>query len=97
MYAARGFKFSDVYFGGGTPTVMMDELLSFLDFLKQNFNIRQISLETTPREVDKAALEELKKSGVNRLSIGVQSFDNDLIHAMGRMVGTGEEAVEKLK
>jgi coproporphyrinogen III oxidase-like Fe-S oxidoreductase len=97
MYAERGFRFSDVYFGGGTPTVMMDELLSFLDFLKKTFKIRQISLETTPREVDKSALEALKQAGVNRLSIGVQTFDNDLVRAMGRMVGTGEEAVEKLK
>jgi coproporphyrinogen III oxidase-like Fe-S oxidoreductase len=97
MYAARGFRFSDVYFGGGTPTVMMDELLSFLEFLKKQFKIRQISLETTPREVDAGILTALQQAGVNRLSIGVQSFDNDLIHAMGRMVGTGEEAVEKLK
>jgi menaquinone C8-methyltransferase len=97
MYAARGFKFSDVYFGGGTPTVIMDELLSFLDFLKKQFKINQISIETTPREVDGEILAALQKAGVNRLSIGVQSFDNDLVRAMGRLVGTGEEAVEKLK
>jgi coproporphyrinogen III oxidase-like Fe-S oxidoreductase len=42
-------------------------------------------------------LAALKKAGVNRLSIGVQSFDNDLLSAMGRLVGSGEEAVEKLK
>jgi menaquinone C8-methyltransferase len=97
FYIDRGFRFSDVYFGGGTPTVMMDELLDFLAFLKQHLTIRQISLETTHREVNKETLDALKKAGVNRLSIGVQSFDNDLLRAMGRMVGSGEEAIEKLK
>jgi coproporphyrinogen III oxidase-like Fe-S oxidoreductase len=97
FYLDRGFRFSDVYFGGGTPTVMMDELIDFLNFLKHHFNIKQISLETTHREVNKETLDVLKKAGVNRLSIGVQSFDNDLLRAMGRMVGSGEEAIEKLK
>jgi coproporphyrinogen III oxidase-like Fe-S oxidoreductase len=97
MYAEKGFRFSDVYFGGGTPTVMMDELESFLGFLKERFNIKQISLETTHREVNKKSLAALKQMGVNRLSIGVQSFDNDLLRAMGRMVGSGEEAIEKLR
>ncbi len=97
LYIERGFRFSDVYFGGGTPTVLMDELISFLDFLKKSFKIRQISLETTPREINKQVLEDLKKAGINRLSIGVQSFDNELIRTMGRLVGSGEEAIEKLK
>jgi coproporphyrinogen III oxidase-like Fe-S oxidoreductase len=97
LYIDHGFRFSDVYFGGGTPTVMMDELIDFLDFLKQHFNIKQISLETTHREVNKETLDTLRKAGVNRLSIGVQSFDNNLLRAMGRMVGSGEEAIEKLK
>jgi coproporphyrinogen III oxidase-like Fe-S oxidoreductase len=75
----------------------MDELLGFLDFLKKNFNVRQISMETTHREITPEVIVALKKAGVNRLSIGVQSLDNDLLKAMGRLVGSGEEAVEKLK
>ena len=97
LYAERGFRFSDFYFGGVTPTVLMDELLGFLDFLKKNFNVRQISMETTHREITPEVIVALKKAGVNRLSIGVQSLDNDLLKAMGRLVGSGEEAVEKLK
>lgn len=97
MYAARGFKFTDFYFGGGTPTVLMDELLLFIDFLKQNFNVRQISMETTQREITPEVIAALKKAGVNRLSIGVQSFNNDLLKDMGRLVGTGEEAIAALK
>ena len=75
----------------------MDELLGFIDFLKQHFNVKQISLETTQREINPEMIAALKKAGVNRLSIGVQSFDNDLLSAMGRLVGSGEEAIEKLK
>ena len=97
FYVDRGFRFSDFYFGGGTPTVLMDELLDFIDFLKKNFKVRQISMETTQREITPEVIAALKKAGVNRLSIGVQSFDNDLLKAMGRLVGTGEDAIEKLK
>ena len=93
----RGFRFSDFYFGGGTPTVLMDELLGFIDFLKQNFNVRQISMETTQHEINPEMISALKKAGVNRLSIGVQSFDNDLLRAMGRLEGSSEEVIEKLK
>ncbi|MDD5189756.1 MAG: coproporphyrinogen III oxidase family protein [Dehalococcoidales bacterium] len=96
MYIDRGFKFSDFYFGGGTPTVLMDELESFIGFLKANFKVKQISLETTHREINAETINALQKMGVNRLSIGVQSFNNDLLKEMGRTVGTGEEAREKL-
>ena len=97
FYIERGFRFSDFYFGGGTPTVLMDELLVFIDFLKKNFDVRRISMETTHREISPEVVAALKKAGVNRLSIGIQSFDNDLLRAMGRLVGSGEEAREKLK
>ena len=97
FYIDRGFRFSDFYFGGGTPTVLMDELLDFIDFLKKNFDVKRISMETTHREISAETIAALKKAGINRLSIGVQSFDNDLLRAMGRLVGSGEEAMEKLK
>ena len=96
LYLRRGFKFSDFYFGGGTPTVLMDELADFIDYLKANFEVKRISLETTPREVNRPNITALKAAGINRLSIGVQSFDDDTLKAMGRPFGTGEEAKEKL-
>ena len=97
FYIDRGFKFSDFYFGGGTPTILMEELAGFMDFLRANFKVRQISLETTHREIDAPTIAALKKMGVNRLSIGIQSFDNELLKAMGRLVGSAEDAIEKLK
>ena len=64
----------------------MDKLLDFIAFLKKNFKVRQISMETTQREINPEVIAALKKAGVNRLSIGVQSFDNELLQAMGRLV-----------
>ena len=97
LYATLGFKFNDFYFGGGTPTVLMDELSGFIDYLGSKFDIRRISLETTPRELTPETIDQLKHLGVNRLSIGVQSFDNSLLKAMGRTLFKGEDSIEKLK
>jgi len=91
LYIQKGFTFSDFYFGGGTPTILMDELECFIDYLKANFNVKRISLETTPREVSRENIARLKAAGVNRFSIGVQSFDDNIVKAMGRPFGPGED------
>ncbi len=96
LYIQRGFKFSDFYFGGGTPTIQMDELVGFIDYLKENFEVKRISLETTAREINQENIDLLKAAGINRLSIGVQSFDNDILRSMGRLSPNGEEMKEKL-
>ena len=95
MYIRRGFRFQNFYFGGGTPTVLMDELVTLIDYLRKNFTIKQISLETTPRELNWENITALKDAGINRLSIGVQSFDRDVLKSMGRPFSP-EDAKEKL-
>ena len=95
LYIEKGFTFSDFYFGGGTPTILMDELESFIDYLKVNFNVKRISLETTPREVTPENVSRLKAAGINRLSIGVQSFDDDIVKAMGRPFGPSKEMKQR--
>jgi len=97
MYAALGFKFNDFYFGGGTPTVLMDELADFIGYLRAKFQVKRISLETTPRELTAETIGQLQQLGINRLSVGVQSFDNGLLKAMGRTLFKGEDSIEKLK
>ena len=97
MYIGMGFKFSDFYFGGGTPTVLMDELEQFISYLRSKFEVRRISLETTPRELTPDTIDKLRQLGINRLSVGVQSFDNDLLKAMGRTLFKGEDSIEKLR
>jgi coproporphyrinogen III oxidase-like Fe-S oxidoreductase len=97
MYGALGFKFNDFYFGGGTPTVLMDELGDFIGYLRSKFEVKRISLETTPRELTPDTVGQLQQLGINRLSVGVQSFDNTLLKAMGRTLFKGEDSIEKLK
>ncbi|MFC1955765.1 coproporphyrinogen III oxidase family protein [Chloroflexota bacterium] len=96
LYIRMGFKFSYFYFGGGTPTVLMDELIGFINYLKEKFEVKQISLETTLSDITSDNIKLLKAAGINRLSIGVQSFNNDTLRDMGRVLCTGEEAKEKL-
>jgi coproporphyrinogen III oxidase-like Fe-S oxidoreductase len=96
LYQERGFSFNSAYFGGGTPTVLMDELLDFIGYLREQFDIRQISLETTPRELTETNLGLLKQAGINRLSIGVQSFDENVLKTMGRVNGPADEVKGRL-
>ncbi len=96
LYIQKGYQFSDFYFGGGTPTILMDELIGFIDYLKENFEVKQLSLETTPREINQENIDLLKAAGINRLSIGVQSFDNAMLKSMGRLPSVGDEVKEKL-
>ena len=97
FYLERGFRFSSFYFGGGTPTVQMDELISFFDYLHARLPVEEISLETNPRDITPENVKILKDLGVKRLSMGVQSFDDGMLRAMGRLSHTGAEAVEKVR
>jgi len=96
IYIQRGFVFRDFYFGGGTPTILMDELLAFIDYLKHKFPVREISLETTPQEITPEMVTALKNAGIQRLSLGVQSFDDGMLKSMGRVLCTGAEARRKI-
>lgn len=92
--------FDAVYFGGGTPTTLpKEELCKILDELKANFNFTsdaEFTIETTVTELEDEKIDMLIKHGVNRFSVGVQTFNNIGRRQMGR-IGTGEAAYEKLK
>ena len=99
LYKSYGYNFSGVYVGGGTPTIQIDELEETLANIRRNFDIEEISVETNPNHLDNHRIETLKRSGVKRLSVGVQSFDSGLLKAMDRLdkYGTGPEILAKLK
>jgi coproporphyrinogen III oxidase-like Fe-S oxidoreductase len=96
IYIEKGFEFSNIYFGGGTPTVLMDELTGFINVLREKFKVEQISLETTPREITPETVAALRDAGINRLSIGVQSFDPAILKSMGRISPTDKDMEEIL-
>ena len=96
LYLQEGYVFSSIYFGGGTPTVLVDELLDFIGYLHANLDVRDISLETNPGDVTAENVRLLKDAGVKRLSIGVQSFDKQMLEKMGRASPHGDELVEQI-
>ncbi len=77
------YKLKTIFFGGGTPSILEPKNISLiLDTLHKNFLIDsdiEITLEANPGTLNKQKLKEIKSCGVNRLSVGVQSFNkNDL-------------------
>lgn len=76
-------KFDTIFFGGGTPSILTgNQLLGIINRLRETFDITEdaeISLEANPEDLTNEKIRELYSAGVNRLSIGVQSFiDSEL-------------------
>jgi coproporphyrinogen III oxidase-like Fe-S oxidoreductase len=92
-YHEQGFRFADVYVGGGTPTVAPDELGETLDLVRRLWPVRSISVETNPSDLRPEIFAVLDRARVTRLSVGVQSFDDGLLRAMGRFDTYGSGAV----
>jgi menaquinone C8-methyltransferase len=99
LYRDRGYQFSGIYVGGGTPTVLIDELSDTLQLARKSFPITSISVETNPNHLTDANIQILRQAGVNRLSVGVQTFNNDLLKKIARYekYGSGEEIAERLR
>jgi menaquinone C8-methyltransferase len=93
LYHDRGFRFSDVYIGGGTPTVNADELIATLELVRSLSPVRTVSIETNPNHLHLADLQRYRAAGVTRLSVGVQSFDDGLLAGMERLDKYGSGAV----
>jgi coproporphyrinogen III oxidase-like Fe-S oxidoreductase len=98
LYSELGYDFSGIYVGGGTPTVLIDELEETLALSRDCFAIKEISVETNPNHLTEKNLEMLKRAGINRLSVGIQSFDDGLLKTMGRYesYGSGKEIIKRL-
>ena len=98
MLKELGYDFESVYIGGGTPTIMIDELCDTIDLAKETFSIKEVSAETNPNHLIPSYLDKLQ-GRVQRLSVGVQSFDNGLLKQMDRFdkYGSGEEIMERIK
>ena len=79
---------STIYFGGGTPSILSkNEIKSILDCISTIYNIKEnteITLECNPDDLTENKLKALKEVGINRLSIGVQSFDDEDLKFMNR-------------
>ncbi len=99
MLADKGYTFYEVYVGGGTPTVDMDELARTIGLARELFpTIVDVSSETNPNHLVPGYLEELS-SLVQRLSVGVQSFDDGLLKRMARYgkYGSSQQILERIQ
>ena len=81
-------SFDTLYLGGGTPSVLSDELLArLLDGLRRRLQIHdkaEVTIELNPGDVDLIRARTMKTMGIVRASVGVQSFDNAVLRFLGR-------------
>lgn len=94
---ARGHRAGSIYVGGGTPTVLDVGLLGqVLLACTRSYSLlpgAEITVEANPGTVDRVYLSELRSLGVNRLSLGVQSFAEPMLALLGR-IHTGRQATD---
>ncbi|HMP98885.1 MAG TPA: radical SAM family heme chaperone HemW [Cyclobacteriaceae bacterium] len=79
---------STIYFGGGTPSLLeVRQIESILNRIKEYFTVEsgaEITLEANPDDLSEQKLSSLKTIGINRLSIGIQSFDDEILKLLNR-------------
>lgn len=85
-------SFSTVYFGGGTPSLLTAEQIHRILSAAEILPGAEISMEANPGTAEVNYLRNVKAAGINRLSFGVQSFDDNELNSLGR-IHTSEEAV----
>ncbi len=98
MCADLGYDFTSLYVGGGTPTILLDELAATIDLARELFpSLREVSSETSPNHLGPELVSVLG-GRVQRLSVGIQSFDNRLLMQMDRLekYGAGSEVFERV-
>ena len=86
--AIKKYEVDSIYFGGGTPSFYgADRIVDIFNALKLNGNVRtdaEVTVECNPDSISLNALKLLRQEGVNRISLGVQASDNNLLKLIGR-------------
>src|SRR5690606_15632569 len=87
-FLPKQVQIGSIYFGGGTPSLLAgEEIAGLIDHAATNFDlsqVREITLEANPDDLTGTKLDELRRAGINRLSIGVQSFFDEDLQWMNR-------------
>lgn len=83
-------EITSLYFGGGTPTLFLEGIEAILERCHPSC---EITVETNPEDVTPELMSHLKKIGINRVSIGVQTLDNTLLKHLGR-THTATQAID---
>lgn len=89
---------TSLYFGGGTPALVLDRLGDIIAALKTRFRFTEgIGVELHPDDIDERTLAELKEAGVTMISVGIQSFDARCLRALGRPESHREGLFDTIK
>lgn len=87
-------KVNSIFFGGGTPSLFTgQDIKDIMDCLRDNFNVSdtaEITIEANPNTLTDAKLDGYLGAGINRISIGIQSFDNTILDFLGRIHNKNE-------
>ena len=96
LYRKAFRVFDTIYIGGGTPSLLsLPQISEILNAVNSHFAIdhhAEITMEVNPGDVSLEYLQSLRQSGINRLNIGVQSFDDQLLTFLGRRHSAGQAA-----
>jgi oxygen-independent coproporphyrinogen-3 oxidase len=88
MYRNRFNSFDSVYIGGGTPSLLSPQQLEqILTNIREKFDLPskpEITIEANPADLNRSYLESIREIGINRINIGVQSFDHKVLGFLGR-------------
>lgn len=87
LYSEINLQFDTIFIGGGTPSLLYPEDIDkIFESVKKYFNIAplEFSMEVNPDLKDRSIIKGWKEAGVNRLSIGIQSFDKNILETIGR-------------
>ena len=94
MYRGVFDQFDTIYLGGGTPSLLgADQTGQILDALHRTFLFEdntEVTIEANPGDLSSELAESLYTAGINRINIGVQSFDNGTLAFLGRRHGAGD-------
>jgi oxygen-independent coproporphyrinogen-3 oxidase len=100
MYRNRFDVFDTLYIGGGTPSLLSSkQLKDILTRVQENFDLladTEITVETNPADLNQSSLESMRETGINRINIGVQSFDEKVLAFLGRR-HSAEQAVSAIE
>jgi coproporphyrinogen III oxidase-like Fe-S oxidoreductase len=98
MVAELGYDFPSLYIGGGTPTILLDELAETIDLARSLFSIEEVSSETSPNHLTPELVSVLRHR-VQRLSVGIQSFDDGILRQVDRYdkYGSGADIFDHIR
>ncbi|MBQ6371335.1 MAG: radical SAM family heme chaperone HemW [Firmicutes bacterium] len=96
----ESYVIDSVFIGGGTPSLISPEdIRRLMDTVRKDFHLAEdaeITIETNPASITQAKLDAYLASGINRISIGIQSFDNHILRRLGRLHDKNE-AFQKIQ